>query len=125
MSTMRRIQVSSVPKASAASSPVWRHEAVERMLRIACHRGGLVRLAEVDPDIEVVLTVDGAEEAVLRNLRPPSSVAISSAALRRSGRGPSGLKVLLRLKFVGRETMTLIRMRPGRSCATGPCTSPR
>jgi hypothetical protein len=39
------------------------------MLRIACHRGGLVRLAEVDPDIEVVLTVDGSEEAVLRNLR--------------------------------------------------------
>jgi hypothetical protein len=55
-------------KSSAASWPVWRREAVERALRVVRHGGGRMCLAEVDPDIEVVLTADGAEEAVLRNL---------------------------------------------------------
>jgi hypothetical protein len=46
-------------------------------------------LTEVEPDIEIVLTADGAEEAVLRNPRLSFFGWISSAALRRSGRRPS------------------------------------
>ena len=64
--TERRVQVIAVRKSSAASWPVWRREAVERALRVARHGGGRMCLAEVDPDIEVVLTADGTEEAVLR-----------------------------------------------------------